>query len=161
MTYCSVQVICWRAAASNAWAVLLLPPITAFFAILSRFSLFHPIQTISGRPPHSFWDLIKSCFKLCMRVDLFFTCRMLVPDNKCKCYLLLHLAVWSDRHDWVSELGVLYRWVPRCCKCRFGCSLCILLISYSQLTLFWRMSCCLVTDVTWTFLMCFHCPLVV
>ncbi|KAM9349787.1 nucleoporin NDC1 [Symphorus nematophorus] len=41
------KVICWRAAASIAWAVLLLPPITAVFAILSRFSLLHPIQTIS------------------------------------------------------------------------------------------------------------------
>ncbi|XP_028988523.1 nucleoporin NDC1 [Betta splendens] len=41
------KVICWRAAASNAWAVLLLPPITAVFLITSRFSLFRPIQTIS------------------------------------------------------------------------------------------------------------------
>uniref|UniRef100_UPI0037E7E39D nucleoporin NDC1 n=1 Tax=Semicossyphus pulcher TaxID=241346 RepID=UPI0037E7E39D len=43
----SVQVICWRAAASIAWAVLLLPPTTAVFVILSRFSLLHPIQTTS------------------------------------------------------------------------------------------------------------------
>ncbi|XP_040912155.1 nucleoporin NDC1 isoform X1 [Toxotes jaculatrix] len=41
------KVICWRAAASVAWAVLLLPPITAVFIILSRFSILHPIQTIS------------------------------------------------------------------------------------------------------------------
>lgn len=41
------KVICWRAAASVAWAVLLLPPTTAVFAILTRFRLFHPIQTIS------------------------------------------------------------------------------------------------------------------
>uniref|UniRef100_A0A8P4KJC9 Nucleoporin NDC1 n=1 Tax=Dicentrarchus labrax TaxID=13489 RepID=A0A8P4KJC9_DICLA len=41
------KVICWRAAASIAWAVLLLPPITAVFVILSKFSLLHPIQTIS------------------------------------------------------------------------------------------------------------------
>nr|XP_020515984.1 nucleoporin NDC1 isoform X1 [Labrus bergylta] len=40
------KVICWRAAASIAWAVLLLPPTTAVFVILSRFSLLHPIQTI-------------------------------------------------------------------------------------------------------------------
>lgn len=50
---CFVQVICWRAAASVAWAVLLLPPITAAFVILSRFSLLHPIQTISGQSPRS------------------------------------------------------------------------------------------------------------
>ncbi|XP_063742914.1 nucleoporin NDC1 isoform X2 [Eleginops maclovinus] len=41
------KVICWRAVASIAWAVLLLPPITAVFVILSRFSLLHPIQTVS------------------------------------------------------------------------------------------------------------------
>eukprot|EP00064_Thunnus_orientalis_P001013 superscaffoldBa00000062_g1014 len=41
------KVICWRAAASIAWAVLLLPPTTAVFVILSGFSLLHPIQTIS------------------------------------------------------------------------------------------------------------------
>ncbi|XP_061879414.1 nucleoporin NDC1 [Entelurus aequoreus] len=41
------KVICWRAAASIAWAVLLLPPTTAVFIILSRFSLLLPLQTIS------------------------------------------------------------------------------------------------------------------
>ncbi|XP_047444415.1 nucleoporin NDC1 isoform X2 [Mugil cephalus] len=40
------KVICWRAAASIAWAVLLLPPTTAVFVILSKFSLLHPIQTV-------------------------------------------------------------------------------------------------------------------
>ncbi|XP_034412160.1 nucleoporin NDC1 isoform X2 [Cyclopterus lumpus] len=41
------KVVCWRAVASIAWAVLLLLPITAVFVILSRFSLLHPIQTFS------------------------------------------------------------------------------------------------------------------
>uniref|UniRef100_A0A8C9WFA5 Nucleoporin NDC1 n=1 Tax=Scleropages formosus TaxID=113540 RepID=A0A8C9WFA5_SCLFO len=41
------KVIFWRAAASVAWSVLLLPVTTALFAFLSRFSLFHPIQWIS------------------------------------------------------------------------------------------------------------------
>ncbi|XP_056277399.1 nucleoporin NDC1 isoform X2 [Pseudoliparis swirei] len=41
------KVVCWRAVASIAWAVLLLLPITAIFVILSRFSLLHPIQTSS------------------------------------------------------------------------------------------------------------------
>ncbi|CAK6965630.1 nucleoporin NDC1 [Scomber scombrus] len=44
------KVICWRAAASIAWAVLLLPPTTSVFVILGGFSLFHPIQTISVIP---------------------------------------------------------------------------------------------------------------
>ncbi|KAF3858003.1 hypothetical protein F7725_011204 [Dissostichus mawsoni] len=47
MTGCFLQVICWRAVASIAWAVLLLPSITAVFVVLSRFSLLHPIQTVS------------------------------------------------------------------------------------------------------------------
>ncbi|XP_061653862.1 nucleoporin NDC1 [Phyllopteryx taeniolatus] len=41
------KVICWRAAASIAWTALLLPPTTAVFVILSRFSPLHPIQTLS------------------------------------------------------------------------------------------------------------------
>ncbi|XP_068426807.1 nucleoporin NDC1 isoform X2 [Clinocottus analis] len=41
------KVVCWRAVASIAWAVLLLLPTTAVFVILSRFSLLHPIQTLS------------------------------------------------------------------------------------------------------------------
>ncbi|KAF7652476.1 hypothetical protein LDENG_00096190 [Lucifuga dentata] len=41
------KVIWWRAAASIAWAVILLPPATAVFVTLSRFSLLHPIQSIS------------------------------------------------------------------------------------------------------------------
>uniref|UniRef100_A0A671QP00 Nucleoporin NDC1 n=1 Tax=Sinocyclocheilus anshuiensis TaxID=1608454 RepID=A0A671QP00_9TELE len=41
------QVVIWRAVASIAWSVLLLPVTTAVFVLLSRFSLFHPIQWIS------------------------------------------------------------------------------------------------------------------
>ncbi|CAN9502750.1 unnamed protein product [Ophioblennius macclurei] len=41
------KVVSWRAAASIAWSVLLLPPTTAVFVIFSKFSLFHPIQTVS------------------------------------------------------------------------------------------------------------------
>ncbi|XP_067109372.1 nucleoporin NDC1 isoform X1 [Osmerus mordax] len=41
------KVIYWRAAASVAWAVVLLPPTTTVFVVLSRFSLLHPIQWIS------------------------------------------------------------------------------------------------------------------
>uniref|UniRef100_A0A8C9VSW9 Nucleoporin NDC1 n=1 Tax=Scleropages formosus TaxID=113540 RepID=A0A8C9VSW9_SCLFO len=47
MTSSRSRVIFWRAAASVAWSVLLLPVTTALFAFLSRFSLFHPIQWIS------------------------------------------------------------------------------------------------------------------
>ncbi|XP_059357852.1 nucleoporin NDC1 isoform X3 [Carassius carassius] len=40
------KVVIWRAVASIAWSVLLLPVTTAVFVLLSRFSLFHPIQWI-------------------------------------------------------------------------------------------------------------------
>ncbi|XP_072296828.1 nucleoporin NDC1 [Eucyclogobius newberryi] len=40
------KVIWWRAAASIAWAVLLLPLTTGVFVFLSRFSFFHPVQWI-------------------------------------------------------------------------------------------------------------------
>ncbi|XP_068196992.1 nucleoporin NDC1 isoform X2 [Antennarius striatus] len=55
------KVICWRAVASIAWAVLLLPPITAVFVILSRLSLLHPIQAIS------------ECLSLLMSASAIFT----------------------------------------------------------------------------------------
>ncbi|XP_043077453.1 nucleoporin NDC1 isoform X2 [Puntigrus tetrazona] len=41
------KVVIWRAVASIAWSVLLLPMTTAVFVLLSRFSLLHPIQWIS------------------------------------------------------------------------------------------------------------------
>uniref|UniRef100_A0A672RIQ3 Nucleoporin NDC1 n=1 Tax=Sinocyclocheilus grahami TaxID=75366 RepID=A0A672RIQ3_SINGR len=41
------SVVIWRAVASIAWSVLLLPVTAAVFVLLSRFSLFHPIQWIS------------------------------------------------------------------------------------------------------------------
>uniref|UniRef100_A0A8C1P8S6 Nucleoporin NDC1 n=1 Tax=Cyprinus carpio TaxID=7962 RepID=A0A8C1P8S6_CYPCA len=41
------QVVIWRSVASIAWSVLLLPVTSAVFVLLSRFSLFHPIQWIS------------------------------------------------------------------------------------------------------------------
>ncbi|KAJ8276945.1 hypothetical protein GJAV_G00069670 [Gymnothorax javanicus] len=41
------KVVWWRAAASTAWSVLLLPVATASFVILTRASLLHPIQWIS------------------------------------------------------------------------------------------------------------------
>ncbi|KAG9348118.1 hypothetical protein JZ751_004148 [Albula glossodonta] len=41
------NVIWWRAAASIAWSVLLLPVTTALFVLFSKVSLLHPIQWIS------------------------------------------------------------------------------------------------------------------
>ncbi|XP_011471671.1 nucleoporin NDC1 isoform X2 [Oryzias latipes] len=38
------KVLCWRAAASVAWSVLLLPASTAAFVVLSKLSVLHPVQ---------------------------------------------------------------------------------------------------------------------
>ncbi|XP_041132986.1 nucleoporin NDC1-like isoform X2 [Polyodon spathula] len=42
------KVVFWRAAASIAWSVLLLPASTAIFVLLSRVSVLHPIEWITG-----------------------------------------------------------------------------------------------------------------
>lgn len=42
------KVVFWRAAASIAWSVLLLPASTAIFVLLSRISVLHPIEWITG-----------------------------------------------------------------------------------------------------------------
>uniref|UniRef100_A0A4W4EZ14 Nucleoporin NDC1 n=1 Tax=Electrophorus electricus TaxID=8005 RepID=A0A4W4EZ14_ELEEL len=42
------QVVTWRAVASIAWSVLLLPVTTTLFVFLVRLSLFHPVQWIAG-----------------------------------------------------------------------------------------------------------------
>ncbi|XP_051552998.1 nucleoporin NDC1-like [Myxocyprinus asiaticus] len=41
------KVVIWRAVASIAWSVILLPVTTALFVFFGRFSLFHPILSIS------------------------------------------------------------------------------------------------------------------
>uniref|UniRef100_A0A8B9KKV4 Nucleoporin NDC1 n=1 Tax=Astyanax mexicanus TaxID=7994 RepID=A0A8B9KKV4_ASTMX len=41
------KVVRWRALASIAWSVLLLPATTTLFVFLVRFSLFHPVEWIS------------------------------------------------------------------------------------------------------------------
>uniref|UniRef100_A0A4W4EXG4 Nucleoporin NDC1 n=1 Tax=Electrophorus electricus TaxID=8005 RepID=A0A4W4EXG4_ELEEL len=41
------QVVTWRAVASIAWSVLLLPVTTTLFVFLVRLSLFHPVQWIA------------------------------------------------------------------------------------------------------------------
>uniref|UniRef100_A0A3B3C4Y5 Nucleoporin NDC1 n=2 Tax=Oryzias melastigma TaxID=30732 RepID=A0A3B3C4Y5_ORYME len=41
------KVLCWRAAASIAWSVLLLPATTAAFVVLSKFSILHPVRMLA------------------------------------------------------------------------------------------------------------------
>uniref|UniRef100_A0A8C1V671 Nucleoporin NDC1 n=1 Tax=Cyprinus carpio TaxID=7962 RepID=A0A8C1V671_CYPCA len=49
------QVVIWRAVASIAWSVLLLPVTSAVFVLLSRFSLFHPIHNIFSSKIYLLW----------------------------------------------------------------------------------------------------------
>ncbi|XP_015283192.1 PREDICTED: nucleoporin NDC1 [Gekko japonicus] len=56
------QILGWRAAASIAWSVLLLPVCTAAFISISTIDLFHPIQWITS----SFNDLYTSYVIFCL-----------------------------------------------------------------------------------------------
>lgn len=85
MVDCSAQVIYWRAAASIAWAVLLLPPFTAAFVLFSRFSLFHPIQTLSGQS-------LLSCYFLFLEVGWPF---MFWSHTECLDFLTSASAIFS------------------------------------------------------------------
>uniref|UniRef100_W5KFN0 Nucleoporin NDC1 n=1 Tax=Astyanax mexicanus TaxID=7994 RepID=W5KFN0_ASTMX len=55
------KVVRWRALASIAWSVLLLPATTTLFVFLVRFSLFHPVEWIS------------ECFGLLMAASTIFS----------------------------------------------------------------------------------------
>ncbi|KAI4885719.1 hypothetical protein NFI96_017805 [Prochilodus magdalenae] len=59
------RVIRWRALASVAWSVLLLPATTTLFIFLIRFSLFHPIQWIA------------ECFRLLTAASTIFSLLLL------------------------------------------------------------------------------------
>lgn len=85
MIDCFAQVIYWRAAASIAWTVLLLPPFTAAFVLFSRFSLFHPIQTLSGQSK-------LSCYSLFLEVGRPF---MSWSHTECLAFLTSASAVFS------------------------------------------------------------------
>lgn len=85
MIDCSAQVIYWRAAASIAWAVLLLPLFTAAFVLFSRFSLFHPIQTLSGQS-------LLNCYSLLLEVDWSF---MSWSHTECLDFLTSASAIFS------------------------------------------------------------------
>ncbi|CAL1580441.1 unnamed protein product [Knipowitschia caucasica] len=68
------KVICWRAAASIAWSVLLLVPTSAIFVILGRFSIFHPVQWLT------------ECFSLMFSVGAMFSLVLL-------CFVVIMISV--------------------------------------------------------------------
>lgn len=91
----SFQVICWRAVASIAWAALLLPPTTAAFVILSRFSIFHPVQWISGQIH-------------ILHFQLFFWCEQ---DFRLKPYFFLLTECLS----FLMSISIIFSLILMCC----------------------------------------------
>ncbi|XP_041805256.1 nucleoporin NDC1 isoform X1 [Chelmon rostratus] len=119
------KVIWWRAVASIAWAVLLLPPITAVFVILSRFSLLHPIQTISECLSHltsasAIFSLILLCGVILMVGFLNLEYYTVIPTIACSKIALLGQLLHP--RQFVNSLvhcimGVIVAW---CCAITIG-----------------------------------------
>uniref|UniRef100_A0A8D3AT26 Nucleoporin NDC1 n=1 Tax=Scophthalmus maximus TaxID=52904 RepID=A0A8D3AT26_SCOMX len=117
------KVICWRAAASIAWAVLLLPPVTAVFVILSRFSLLHPIHTISGLSPLIHSEVLTCEAVLCTKLTPLFylqNASPFIPTIACSKIALLgqllhpRQFVNSSAH---CIMGIIVAW---CCAVTIG-----------------------------------------
>ncbi|XP_051943725.1 nucleoporin NDC1 isoform X1 [Hippocampus zosterae] len=112
------KVICWRAAASIAWAVLLLPPTTAVFVILSKFSLFFPIQTLSEclsvmTSASGVLSFVLLCSVTTMVGFLIFVYYTVIPTVACSKIALLGLLL-HPRHVANSLLhcfmGIMVAW---------------------------------------------------
>uniref|UniRef100_A0A672JPY2 Nucleoporin NDC1 n=2 Tax=Salarias fasciatus TaxID=181472 RepID=A0A672JPY2_SALFA len=88
------KVVSWRAAASIAWSVLLLPPATAVFVIFSKFSLFHPIQSTSEclsllTSASAIFSQILLCGVVLIIGFLDFECYTVIPTVACSKIALL------------------------------------------------------------------------
>ncbi|XP_037132942.1 nucleoporin NDC1 [Syngnathus acus] len=112
------KVICWRAAASIIWGVLLLPPPTAVFVILSRFSLLSPIQTLSEcltvmTSASAFLSFVLLCSVTIMVAFLIFEYYSVIPTVACSKIALLGQLL-HPRHVANSllhcVLGVIVAW---------------------------------------------------
>nr|XP_057917280.1 nucleoporin NDC1 [Doryrhamphus excisus] len=112
------KVICWRAAASIAWAVLLLPPSTAVFVILSRFSPLLPIKTISEclsvmTSTSTIFSFVLLCAVTVMVGFLIFEYYTVVPSIACSKIALL-AQLLHPRHVVNSlvhcVMGIIVAW---------------------------------------------------
>ncbi|XP_054656544.1 nucleoporin NDC1 isoform X2 [Dunckerocampus dactyliophorus] len=112
------KVICWRAAASIAWAVLLLPPTTAVFVILSRFSPLLPIQSISEclalmTSASTIFSFVLLCAVTVMVGFLIFEYYTVVPTIACSKIALL-AQLLHPRHVVNSlvhcVMGIIVAW---------------------------------------------------
>uniref|UniRef100_A0A8C5I5L0 Nucleoporin NDC1 n=1 Tax=Gouania willdenowi TaxID=441366 RepID=A0A8C5I5L0_GOUWI len=113
------QVVCWRAVASIAWSVLLLPPTTAVFTFFSKFSFLHPIQTISECI--SLMTSASAIFSLILVLkDLILSLFSVIPTIACSKIALL--AQLLHPRQLVNSLlhcimGVIVAW---CCGVTMG-----------------------------------------
>ncbi|XP_077415482.1 nucleoporin NDC1 isoform X2 [Vanacampus margaritifer] len=111
------KVICWRAAASIAWAVLLLPPTTAVFFIVCRLRLF-PIQTLSEclslmTSGSGILSFVLLCAVTIMVGFLIFECYTVIPTVACSKIAVLGQLL-HPRHVATSMLhcvmGIIVAW---------------------------------------------------
>ncbi|XP_028328389.1 nucleoporin NDC1 [Gouania willdenowi] len=119
------KVVCWRAVASIAWSVLLLPPTTAVFTFFSKFSFLHPIQTISEcislmTSASAIFSLILLCGVIVMVGFLNLEYYTVIPTIACSKIALL--AQLLHPRQLVNSLlhcimGVIVAW---CCGVTMG-----------------------------------------
>ncbi|MCJ8740464.1 hypothetical protein PDJAM_G00059140 [Pangasius djambal] len=112
------KVVRWRALASIAWSVLLLPPITSLLVFFIRFSLFHPTHWLSGcLSLLTEASTVFSVFLLCSAVTLlaFFNLQYytVVPSIPCSRVALLAEVLHPRQcvHSLVHcAVGMLVMW---------------------------------------------------
>ncbi|TRY84159.1 hypothetical protein DNTS_026054 [Danionella cerebrum] len=112
------KVVAWRASASIAWSVLLLPLTTAIFLILSRFSLFHPFQWISDctsllTASSTIFSLVILCAVVLITGFFNLEFYTLVPSIPCSRVALLGTVLHPQQciHSLVySSMGMLVMW---------------------------------------------------
>ncbi|NP_956237.1 nucleoporin NDC1 [Danio rerio] len=112
------KVVIWRAVASIAWSVLLLPITTAVFVLLSRFSLFHPIQWISDctnllTASSTIFSLMVLCAVVLITGFFNLEFYTLVPSIPCSRVALLGTVLHPLQcvHSLVySSMGMLVMW---------------------------------------------------
>ncbi|XP_056600050.1 nucleoporin NDC1 isoform X1 [Triplophysa dalaica] len=112
------KVVIWRAVASIAWTVILLPLTTAIFVFLSRFCLFHPIQWIVEcvsllTAPSTIFSLVVLCGVVLVTGFFNLEFYTLIPSIPCSRVALLGTVLHPRQcvHSLVyCIMGMLMMW---------------------------------------------------
>lgn len=112
------KVVIWRALASIAWTVILLPVTTALFVFVSRFCLFHPVQWIIEctsllSAPSTIFSLVVLCAVVLITGIFNLEFYTLVPSIPCSRVALLGAVLhpWQCVHSLVyCTMGMLMMW---------------------------------------------------